>query len=150
VHRPRPGARTGVLYPGFAQRFQQQHGGTARQRNRLGIAHPLLVEPARSDPICFGHRTRRLGDPGPALSITWCRSVGRQVPEMAVLRNSLLEVRAMQNLRNEARMCKKTNTREVVVVSAARTAIGAYGGSLKDTPPTKLAALVVKETLARA
>lgn len=47
-------------------------------------------------------------------------------------------------------MCKKANTREVVVVSAARTAIGTYGGSLKDTPPTELAALVVKETLARA
>ena len=41
-------------------------------------------------------------------------------------------------------------SREVVVVSAARTAIGTYGGSLKDTPPTELAALVVKETLARA
>ncbi len=41
-------------------------------------------------------------------------------------------------------------SREVVVVSAARTAIGTYGGSLKDTPPTELAALVVRETLARA
>jgi len=41
-------------------------------------------------------------------------------------------------------------SREVVVVSAARTAIGAFGGSLKDTPPTALGALVVKETLARA
>ncbi|MDO4704938.1 MAG: acetyl-CoA C-acyltransferase family protein [Comamonadaceae bacterium] len=41
-------------------------------------------------------------------------------------------------------------TREVVVVSAVRTAIGTYGGSLKDTPPTALGALVVKESLARA
>ena len=41
-------------------------------------------------------------------------------------------------------------SREVVVVSAARTAIGTFGGSLKDTPPTELAALVVRETLARA
>jgi acetyl-CoA C-acetyltransferase len=41
-------------------------------------------------------------------------------------------------------------SREVVVVAAARTAIGTFGGSLKDTPPTALAALVVKETLARA
>jgi len=41
-------------------------------------------------------------------------------------------------------------SREVVVVSAARTAIGTFGGSLKDTPPTALGALVVKETLARA
>ena len=41
-------------------------------------------------------------------------------------------------------------SREVVVVAAARTAIGTFGGSLKDSPPTALAALVVKETLARA
>ena len=41
-------------------------------------------------------------------------------------------------------------TREVVVVSGARTAIGTFGGSLKDTPPTELAALVVRESLARA
>jgi len=40
--------------------------------------------------------------------------------------------------------------REVVVVSAVRTAIGSFGGSLKDTPPTELAALVVKECLARS
>ncbi|MCB2018022.1 MAG: acetyl-CoA C-acyltransferase family protein [Hydrogenophaga sp.] len=41
-------------------------------------------------------------------------------------------------------------SREVVVVSAVRTAIGTFGGSLKDIPPTDLAALVVKESLARA
>lgn len=41
-------------------------------------------------------------------------------------------------------------TREVVVVSAVRTAIGTYGGSLKDIPPTELGALVVRESLARA
>ena len=41
-------------------------------------------------------------------------------------------------------------SREVVVVSAVRTAIGTYGGSLKDSPPTELAALIVKESLARA
>ncbi|NDP61357.1 beta-ketothiolase BktB [Polaromonas sp.] len=41
-------------------------------------------------------------------------------------------------------------TREVVVVSGARTAIGTFGGSLKDTPPTALAALVVRESLSRA
>jgi acetyl-CoA C-acetyltransferase len=40
--------------------------------------------------------------------------------------------------------------REVVVVSAVRTAIGTFGGSLKDVPPTKLGAIVVKEALARA
>jgi acetyl-CoA C-acetyltransferase len=41
-------------------------------------------------------------------------------------------------------------SREVFVVSAARTAIGTFGGSLKDVPPTELGALVVRETLARA
>jgi len=40
--------------------------------------------------------------------------------------------------------------REVVVVSAVRTAIGTFGGSLKDIPPTELASLVVRESLARA
>ena len=41
-------------------------------------------------------------------------------------------------------------TREVVVVSAVRTAIGTFGGSLKDIPPTELAAQVVRESLKRA
>jgi acetyl-CoA C-acetyltransferase len=41
-------------------------------------------------------------------------------------------------------------SREVVIVSAVRTAIGTFGGSLKDTPPTELGALVVRESLARA
>ena len=41
-------------------------------------------------------------------------------------------------------------TREVVVVSAVRTAIGTFGGSLKDIAPTDLAAQVVRESLARA
>lgn len=41
-------------------------------------------------------------------------------------------------------------SRDVVVVSAVRTAIGTYGGSLKDVAPTELGALVVKEALSRA
>ena len=41
-------------------------------------------------------------------------------------------------------------SREVVVVSAVRTAIGTFGGSLKDIPPTELAAHVVRESLTRA
>ena len=40
--------------------------------------------------------------------------------------------------------------REVVIVNGVRTAIGKFGGSLKDVPPTELAALVVREVLARA
>ena len=39
---------------------------------------------------------------------------------------------------------------EVVVLSAVRTAIGKYGGSLKDQPPTELAAQVVREAVRRA
>ena len=41
-------------------------------------------------------------------------------------------------------------SREVVVVSGVRTAIGTYGGSLKDIPPSELAAQVVRESLKRA
>ncbi len=40
--------------------------------------------------------------------------------------------------------------REVVIVSGVRTAIGTYGGSLKDLAPTELAAQVVREALKRA
>jgi len=40
--------------------------------------------------------------------------------------------------------------REVVVVSGARTAIGAFGGSLKDVPVVELGSLVIKEALKRA
>jgi acetyl-CoA C-acetyltransferase len=42
------------------------------------------------------------------------------------------------------------NGREVVVLSGIRTAIGSYGGGLKDQPPTELAAAVVREAVARA
>jgi acetyl-CoA C-acetyltransferase len=42
------------------------------------------------------------------------------------------------------------NTREVVIVGAARTAIGAYGGALKDLAPGELGAVAVKEAFARA
>lgn len=41
-------------------------------------------------------------------------------------------------------------SREVVVVSAVRTAIGTFGGALKDMAPTELAAQVVRESLKRA
>ncbi|KVE25133.1 acetyl-CoA acetyltransferase [Burkholderia singularis] len=40
--------------------------------------------------------------------------------------------------------------REVVVVSGVRTAIGSFGGSLKDFAPTELGARVVREALSRA
>jgi len=40
--------------------------------------------------------------------------------------------------------------REVVILSGVRTAIGDYGGGLKDIAPTDLAARVVREAVARA
>ena len=41
-------------------------------------------------------------------------------------------------------------TREVVIVSGARSAIGTYGGSLKDMAPTELAGQLVRDVLTRA
>ena len=40
--------------------------------------------------------------------------------------------------------------REVFIVSGVRTAIGDFGGSLKDLPPTELGARVTREALSRA
>jgi acetyl-CoA C-acetyltransferase len=41
-------------------------------------------------------------------------------------------------------------SREVVIASGVRTAIGTFGGSLKDIPPSELATQVVRESLLRA
>src|SRR3954471_16125224 len=43
-----------------------------------------------------------------------------------------------------------SEAREVVVLSGVRTAVGGYGGSLKDHPPSELAALCVREAVSRA
>lgn len=40
--------------------------------------------------------------------------------------------------------------KEVVIVSAARTAMGSFGGSLKDVPARRLGAICIKEVLDRA
>ncbi len=40
--------------------------------------------------------------------------------------------------------------REVVVLSAVRTAVGKFGGALKDIPPTELGARVVSESVRRS
>jgi acetyl-CoA C-acetyltransferase len=42
------------------------------------------------------------------------------------------------------------NNREVVVVSGVRTAIGDYGGALKELSTTKLGAIAIREAVARA
>ncbi len=43
-----------------------------------------------------------------------------------------------------------SSKRDVVVLSGVRTAIGGYGGSLKDTPPGDLAAVCVREAVRRS
>ncbi|MDF9406885.1 acetyl-CoA C-acetyltransferase [Pelotomaculum isophthalicicum JI] len=40
--------------------------------------------------------------------------------------------------------------KEVVIVSAVRTAVGKYGGSLQNTPAVELGAIVIKEAIKRA
>jgi acetyl-CoA C-acetyltransferase len=42
------------------------------------------------------------------------------------------------------------SARDVVLCHPVRTAIGAYGGSLKSTPAVDLGAAVVRETLRRS
>jgi acetyl-CoA C-acetyltransferase len=41
-------------------------------------------------------------------------------------------------------------TRDIVIVAAARTAVGKFGGSLAKTPATELGAIVIREAIARA
>ena len=40
-----------------------------------------------------------------------------------------------------------STTREIVVLSAVRTAVAGYGGTVKDIPPVDLAAACVKEAV---
>jgi acetyl-CoA C-acetyltransferase len=40
--------------------------------------------------------------------------------------------------------------REIVILSGVRTALGGYGGSLKDTPPSEMAATCVREAVTRS
>src|SRR4051812_49961586 len=47
-------------------------------------------------------------------------------------------------------MTRTENAREVVVVSGVRTAIGDYGGGLKELSTTRLGSIAIKEALARA
>jgi acetyl-CoA C-acetyltransferase len=42
------------------------------------------------------------------------------------------------------------NVPDIVIVSAVRTAIGTFGGSLKNIAPTELGALCVREAVRRA
>ena len=41
-------------------------------------------------------------------------------------------------------------TKDIWILSATRTAIGSFGGSLKEVPPTQLGATVLREAVKRA
>jgi acetyl-CoA C-acetyltransferase len=56
------------------------------------------------------------------------------------------ERKEKQNRRRRKNMTQP----EVVVLSGVRTAIGDYGGALKDKPPTELGAAVIREAIKRA
>lgn len=43
-----------------------------------------------------------------------------------------------------------SNAKDVVIVAGVRTAVGTFGGSLKDHTPTQLGAIVVREAVSRA
>jgi acetyl-CoA C-acetyltransferase len=45
---------------------------------------------------------------------------------------------------------KEDNMQDIVIVSAARTAVGKFGGSLAKVPAPELGAIVIKEAMARA
>jgi acetyl-CoA C-acetyltransferase len=45
---------------------------------------------------------------------------------------------------------RKTNMKDIVIVSAARTAVGKFGGSLAKVSAPELGAIVIKEAIARA
>jgi acetyl-CoA C-acetyltransferase len=54
------------------------------------------------------------------------------------------------NLIRKVKEKHMNSDREVVVLSGVRTAIGDYGGALKDVAPTEIAAQVVREAVKRA
>jgi len=45
---------------------------------------------------------------------------------------------------------ERTFMEDIVIVSAARTAVGKFGGSLAKTPASELGAVVIREAIARA
>ena len=57
-----------------------------------------------------------------------------------------------RNIKQKLYGVRKENgiMKKVVIVSACRTAIGSFGGTLKDVPAAELGALVVKEAVSRA
>jgi 3-oxoadipyl-CoA thiolase len=59
-------------------------------------------------------------------------------------------IRAQSSSNRPALLAKESVMPEAVIVSAVRTPIGRHGGVLKDVRPDDLAALVLKEAVARA
>src|SRR4051812_10615830 len=60
-------------------------------------------------------------------------------------------MRCSKSAASTAATCKELLvTRQIFVVAATRTAIGTFGGGLKDVPLTQLATRVVKEALRRS
>src|SRR2546427_12743266 len=55
-----------------------------------------------------------------------------------------------RNLRRVSREEQSMSKRDVVVLGAARSAIGTFGGALADLEPAELAGAVMKETIKRA
>ncbi len=70
---------------------------------------------------------------------------GAIVPISALLCYHIADFRMSWSLQREEILMK-----DVVIVSAVRTAIGTFGGGLKDYPAPDLMALVIKEALKRA
>jgi acetyl-CoA C-acetyltransferase len=66
----------------------------------------------------------------------------REVVNRAIIATSTSQI--------HSRRAAMSEIREVVILSGVRTAIGDYGGSLKDIPPTELGAKVVREAVTRA
>jgi acetyl-CoA C-acetyltransferase len=61
-----------------------------------------------------------------------------------------ITLRVPENVNNFLKRDQMSTTKNVVIVGAARTAIGSFGGTLKDFSACDLGATVVKEAFARA
>ncbi|WP_455708820.1 thiolase family protein, partial [Burkholderia arboris] len=84
----------------------------------------------------------------PALPAVWRRAaviapVGRRVPPTVAARS-----RRRQN--DELISMQELNMTDVVIVSAARTAVGKFGGSLAKIAAPELGATVIRAVLERA
>jgi Thiolase, N-terminal domain len=70
--------------------------------------------------------------------------------QTATARGGGVPFRGRSRIRFRAHRRLEDFVTEVVITSAARTAVGRYGGSLRDQPPTDLGALATKTALERS